>query len=208
MGERDAAVAMTATVTAPGLRTLTLEQLGDAWQAGAVTFDQARAECDRRDRSERARAGQRKRYAGWYDAAWQQYVHAEAYCSGNMLSPAGQAAGIKEAMRLWYGDEERALRYASRELREFWLANGGRMTPGQWEAQKRAGEQAEREFAGTLAIAAEAPSLAARAAVAALSEQPAPVAGTIARYTSALTSFTDQADALTARLLATIGAMS
>jgi len=51
-----------------------------------------------------------------------QYEAAELECRGNLLNRAGKAAGI-DPWSLFIGPHERAHKWASEELREFWTRN-------------------------------------------------------------------------------------
>lgn len=134
----------TATLAAPlELRTLTLEQLRRAWNAGEVTFDAVEAECNRRDATERRAATIRARQSEWFDSAHAQYIRADIECRGELLSPEGQRA-VADPISLWRGSEATAMRYASEELREWWYVNG-RVTPAQYARELAASKRDERE---------------------------------------------------------------
>lgn len=220
---------MTTIVTgrpALDLRALTDAQLAGAFGRGEITMAELERECDRRERAERTRAAQARRYAEWRDYHHAEFVAAEDYCRGNMLSAAGKRAGTDPA-RLWCGAEDKAYMYASEELREWWLAHP-RLTPGEWDRQRRASERAELEAALT-----ETRAGAAVASVAPLSPsvQVSPVAlpqpvktppavalhrptippmtpGAIARYANALSNYASHIDQVTARMLANHGRLA
>jgi hypothetical protein len=177
---------------------MTLDELASGYGAGAFGFAALQAELDRRDRSERARAASRKRWGGWHDAAYAQYLAAEQACHGYLIGPAGKRAGIGDPIRLWYGSAERALRLASEELREFWLASP-RVSPAQWAAQERASREAEREAERAPVIPSTA-DLAADMAAGAPRQAPAIAPGAAARYTRALGGVAAMAEAMAARL--------
>ena len=89
------------------------------------------------------RAALRAEYDLYRHAAWEQAV---ADTNGYLLSDEGKAAGISEE-RLWEIDEDRAIRYASEELLDWWGIGDcragqahGRLT---WEEYR---DQAEREM--------------------------------------------------------------
>jgi hypothetical protein len=69
----------------------------------------------------------------WFDGARANYLAAETYCRGYMLSREGQAAGVTE-WSLWSGPAKRAERYASEELLNFWLEHP-RMTVTEYGAE-------------------------------------------------------------------------
>ncbi len=108
------------------------------------------AECHRRDRADKmaaARARAKRKYEllrmEWHDAAVAQFQAAEAYCGGStMLSRAGEAEGIKEPLTLWAGSEKDAQKWASEELRNFWLETP-RLTFYTWLRQRAREKRAE-----------------------------------------------------------------
>jgi hypothetical protein len=136
--------------TSEALKALTEDELAgiyaeaDETEAAAIL-----AEMSRRDRAARKHARDAARwaavYAAWHDFAHAQYLAAEAECNGYLLSRDGQAAGI-DPFELWSGTEASVRRYASEELRNFWLANA-RLTVSQFHAQMRRDARAEREAA-------------------------------------------------------------
>ena len=121
---------MTATVAEQAdLHSLTEDALAEMYStADDDTQAAILAECARRDRADKARDKRRAVEAEWYDAAFAQYLAAEAECRGNLLSRFGEAEGITEPMSLWRGSEAWAMRRASEELQELSAANGGRST--------------------------------------------------------------------------------
>jgi hypothetical protein len=101
------------------------------------------ADMDRRDREDRAKArmerarAQREQLRAEYDL----YVHAaflaaERDCRGELLSRAGIAAGI-DPQQLWQMRFDRAARWASEELIQWW-GEHGRWTYTTWKQQDRA----------------------------------------------------------------------
>lgn len=117
---------MTAAVLELG--TLTDDELAALYQVGGDTTKAAvLAACEDRDaRAEQARAARERRaakVADWESGAYAQYLAAEAATNGYLLSREGTAAGIDPWPALWRGAEGTAMRYASEELREFWLAH-------------------------------------------------------------------------------------
>jgi DNA-binding transcriptional ArsR family regulator len=127
----------------PSLRALTDDELRTAFDTGEITLEALTDECDRRDRAGRSRQARRAGEGEWREGAHAQFLAAEAETNGYLLSRAGQAAGI-DPWSLWSGPEATALKYASEELREFWLANP-RMTAAEYDRQRRDGARAERD---------------------------------------------------------------
>lgn len=114
------------------------------------TAAELRSEMARRDAKDATHARDAARWAAvtqaWMDWQHAQYLAADAECRGNLLSREGAAAGISE-FSLWTGSAEDAARYASEELREFWLSHP-RLSVSQFRAQARRGRKAAREAAG------------------------------------------------------------
>lgn len=142
---------MTELITAPPLRALTDEQLAEAWQAADVddpaVFARFTAEMARRDAAERtakARAALDGIRAEGGSAAFAQYLEADKWCRGRLLSRDGMAA-VTDEIALWHMPEDQALRYASEELRDYWLYVAPRITPGGYVRQRAAAARAERE---------------------------------------------------------------
>ena len=104
------------------------------------------AEMARRDRCDRERAGRHAVNAEWFLSAHAQYLHAEDVCRGNLLSREGIAAGT-DPWTLWSGPASRAQKYASEELRDFWMYVSPRVTVCQYAAQVRQAQRADREAA-------------------------------------------------------------
>jgi hypothetical protein len=88
--------------------------------------DQIIGELDRRDRVKRARiaTGQRNKARALerHEHVEREILKAEEATKGYMLNAKGQARGISERS-LFTGSEERAIRYASEELRRYWEDN-------------------------------------------------------------------------------------
>ena len=131
------------------MRGLTDAALADL--AGTVLGDVARAELRRRA-SDRARQRRRQDPASreWHDAAYAQYLAAEAATNGYLLSRAGLAKGVDPWPALWTGPAALADHYASEELREFWQANR-RITVTEYRAALRGEEEAYRDERDRLA---------------------------------------------------------
>jgi AAA domain len=131
---------------------MTLDELAGAYDSGDEdTMAAVLAEAERRDAADEADRKRRERNAkrfqrnsGWYDAAFAQYLQAEAQTRGNLLSRLGLAEGIEEPFTLWSGPEAWAMARASEELREFWLDHP-RLTVTAYAAQKAADGRAARE---------------------------------------------------------------
>lgn len=117
----------------------------DEAAAGAIA-----AELARRDEKDAKHARDAARWAAvtaeWMDFAHAQYLAAVAATNGYLLSREGIAAGIDE-FSLWTGSQADADRYASEELREFWLRSP-RLTVSRYREQKRAERRAARDAAG------------------------------------------------------------
>lgn len=142
---------MTELITAPPLRALTDDQLAEAWQAADVddpaVFAEFTAEMARRDAAERttkARAALGGIRAEGETAAFTQYLEADKWCRGRLLSRDGMGA-VTDEIALWHMPEDQALRYASEELRDFWLYVAPRITPGGYVRQRAAAARRERE---------------------------------------------------------------
>lgn len=194
------------TVTRPALRSLPLDDLAAEYDAGRVTFGELEAECARRDRAPEASPPKitpaESERAAWHDAAFSQYMAAEAATNGYLLSRAGLAA-VTGPFALWRGPEAVAMRYASEELRAFW-DDFPRLTVTEYRrglAASRRDEQAaaEAERGTPPAAAALDPPPPERAVI------PPMTPGAIARYTRALSGWADYADAMAIRLAATGG---
>ena len=104
------------------------------------------AEAARRDQADRLAAARRV-LAGIRAeaecAVHAQFLEASAECRGRLLSREGMAAGIAE-MALWQLPEDRAQRYASEELRDFWTFIAPRITSGTYVRQRAAESRAAR----------------------------------------------------------------
>lgn len=59
------------------------------------------------------------------------YTQADQHCNGHLLNKLGKAEGVS-AYSLFKGSAERAFKYASDELHQFWLDNG-RVVKAQFE---------------------------------------------------------------------------
>ena len=124
--------------------------LDDAALAGLIGSglgDVARAELRRRA-SDRARERRRQDPVAreWRDAAHAQFLAAEAATNGFLVNAAGRARGI-DPWSLWSGPADRAERWASWELLEFWQGNP-RITITEFRRQDAAAREAyehERE---------------------------------------------------------------
>lgn len=104
-------------------------------------------EMTRRERAARKHAKDAARwaavYAEWFDFAHNQYLAAEAEKCGELVNRAGVAAGINP-FDLWSGTDAMVRKYATEELKNFWLENQ-RVTVSQYRAQQRREARAERE---------------------------------------------------------------
>jgi len=141
---------MTELLDSPPLRGKTDTELAELYEAAS---DEERAallaEMDRRDRADRM-AVARKRLAEiraeGYDASYAQYLEADAWTRGNLLSDLGKRK-VTDEISLWSGDEATAMRYASEELRDYWLFVAPRITPGSYARQKAAERRGEHDEA-------------------------------------------------------------
>ena len=107
------------------LRALSDDELAEIYTNGDDGQQaQVLAECERRDQqAARARRARDKRAAvagEWEAEAYAQYLRAEEYARGCLLSPAGERKGRDPWPMLWQGSLERALKLASEELVTFW----------------------------------------------------------------------------------------
>ena len=132
------------------LRTLTEPQIErelDAYINFSETHEQGMyqimAEIDRREQWEKQRAHRkqvavqrrRARDSEYTDEQYRLWLRAESATNGYMLSKAGKDRGINERT-LFTGPERRVNRYASEELKEFFLTNP-RLSRASWFAQSQ-----------------------------------------------------------------------
>lgn len=122
------------------LTNLTDDQLAALYgQSDQVTQAAVLREAQRRDRKAAQSAKDKQRWMAvtteWLNWAHAQFLAAEAACRGNLLSKAGEKAGL-DPWELWKGPASRAYKYASEELQEFWDANP-RLTVTEYRAQMR-----------------------------------------------------------------------
>jgi hypothetical protein len=101
---------------------------------------------DRRERCEAERAARHAVNAEWFLWAHHQFTAAEDECRGYLLNAAGRAAGL-DPWALWSGPAARVEKYASDELRDFWLTRP-RVTVMQYAGRVRQEQRLEREAAG------------------------------------------------------------
>jgi hypothetical protein len=119
------------------------------------------AEAARRDQADRLAAA-RAVLAGIRAeaelAVHNQYLAADEWCRGRLLSREGTAAGIAEAA-LWRLPEDRAQRFAAEELTDFWTYVQPRVTVAdyvrQHAAEARAARAEANEAAGTIPAASD-----------------------------------------------------
>lgn len=106
---------------------ISYQRYSDTHEAG---FLQILAEDRRREDSREkaiARMGRKKRREAqrreeWQDEVYRQWLGAENATNGYMLNKAGKAKGVDER-RLFTGPQSQVDRYASDELKEYFLAN-------------------------------------------------------------------------------------
>ena len=117
-------------------------------------FLQVLAEAQRREdapakataRKERARDRRQRGNQEYSDLTYREWMLAENRIQGGvLLNRAGIRAGISDRS-LFSGSQARADRYASDELKEYWLTHP-RMTRREWDAANRAERRDEREAA-------------------------------------------------------------
>ena len=144
---------MTITDTTPlasGLRDMTDEDLAEMYQAADdLTQAAALREASRRDREDRlakTRARLAEIHAEGYDAAYAQYLKASEYTRGVLLSGLGKKH-VTDEMSLWTGSKATAERYASEELRDFWMFIEPRISPGRYARQRGTQARIDREQA-------------------------------------------------------------
>jgi hypothetical protein len=128
------------------LQSLTDDDLADLYGTDTESDGAIIAELNRRDRADRlarARATLAVVRAEGEQAAYAQYLRAEEWCRGRLLSHAGMAAGIRET-DLWRMPADRADRLGSEELRDFHLYIEPRMTAADYVRQHAAEARAAR----------------------------------------------------------------
>ena len=132
------------TVATLDVRAMPDEALLSLYRSDERAAAAALAEAARRDRTDRAAASRAALRAEWYDAAYQQFLMAEAVTRGNLLSREGLAAGIADPFSLWHGRADVAMKYASEELRDLWAVSP-RITITDYERQRAAAARAARD---------------------------------------------------------------
>lgn len=138
---------MSETISPVSLKALTGDQLEALYRSAeddALVVLVIR-EAGRREQCARERAARHAVNEEWFLWAHAQFLAAEAECRGELLNRTGNAAGI-DPWSLWSGPAGRVEKYASEELRDFWMANP-RMTVMQYAAQVREAQRLEREAA-------------------------------------------------------------
>jgi hypothetical protein len=157
---------VTATLAGPAdLRRLADDDLAALYTSGSDgTQALVMAECQRRDRqAAQARRAQGRRAAvasEWESDAYAQYLRADQYARGNLLSAAGQREGREPWPMLWQGSAERAMALASEELVTFWAHTEPR-TPTVSEYRRQARQQRPEAQAPDLAVLADPGATAA-----------------------------------------------
>ena len=132
------------TVAALDVRAMPDEALLSLYRSDERAAAAALAEAARRDRTDRAARKRGQLRAEWYDAAYQQFLMAEAVTRGNLLSREGLAAGIADPFSLWSGRADLAERYGSEELGAFW-EKSPRITITEYARQMAASGRLARE---------------------------------------------------------------
>jgi hypothetical protein len=126
----------------------TYQRYSDTHEAG---FLRIVAEATRREdsaeraqtRRQRARANRERATSDYRDSVYRQWLGAESVTNGYMLNAKGRAAGIDERS-LFTGPQSRVDKYASEELRDFFLTNR-RVTRQEYDERQRREMAAERE---------------------------------------------------------------
>lgn len=119
---------------------------GELTRREARTARTRAAAANRAARGERAKERRRARESDFQSYVESEFLHAEHQTRGNMLNRAGEHAGV-DPRSLFYGDERRARKYASEELRRYW-EDHPRVTRAEFmggEAAQLAGARARRE---------------------------------------------------------------
>lgn len=134
------------TISTGELRAAADEDLA-AWYEDGDEADRRAAlgEAERRDRLEAQRQARAAERDEWQDAAYAQYLAADAELRGNLVNRRGMAAGIDD-WSLWSGTEARALAYATEELR-LWWQDHPRVTVTAYRDQIAAGRRIQRDEA-------------------------------------------------------------
>lgn len=129
-------------MTAYELRDLADDEIAALCNSGEPEAGKAAiTEMTRRDQRARQSAADKAWWlrvsAEWHDFAYAQYLAADSECRGELLSKAGEKAGIIPWPALWHGPMTQARKYASDELLEFW-DDHPRMTVSQyaWHAAR------------------------------------------------------------------------
>ena len=139
------------TPHASALRDVTDEELAALFAAADdLTRAAVQREADRRDREDRlarTRAKGAEVYAEGERQAYAQYLEASAWCTGELLSRAGNAAHDRgefaDEFALWRMPKDKAERYASEELGLFWVHVAKRVTPNEYVKQRAAARRGE-----------------------------------------------------------------
>ena len=141
------------TVTATVAERADLRGLSDdgllALYRAASEDEQVRilAEAERRDRAADARKARQAAESEWLIAAEAQYRQASDAGRGHLLIPAARTDPKAPAteLALWRGSEAWARRWASEDLREWWDANGGRLSIARWRREQAADRRQARD---------------------------------------------------------------
>ena len=109
------------TAAALDVRAMPDEALLSLYRSDERAAAAALAEAARRDRTDRAAAARAAIRAEWYDAAYPQFLTAEARLSRGICSTArASPPGVADPFSLWHGRADVAKKYASEELRDLW----------------------------------------------------------------------------------------
>ena len=107
------------SVATQDIRAMSDEELRAAWAADEDAS--ALAEARRRDALDKRLRASAAIRDEWEEAAYAQYLLADAECRGNLFSAAGKTAGGADEFSLWRHSAADAKRFASEELNEWWL---------------------------------------------------------------------------------------
>jgi hypothetical protein len=117
------------------------------YQGGGTAAARALAEAERRDQAGRmtiARRALETIRAEGDREAYAQYRAADDWCCGELLSKAGEEAGITDEQVLWRMPWEDARRFASEELNLYWLHVAPRRTSAGYVRQRAAQSRTAR----------------------------------------------------------------
>jgi len=125
--------------------TRSLRELADAYCQDGADYAALRAEESRRARAEKFITGRQAERdqlrADWHDAAFAQYLAAQAACCGHLVR---HDSPVADDWQLWAGTEAWARKHCTSDLAEFWDANP-RLTVTQYAAAVADGQRIARD---------------------------------------------------------------